>query len=161
MAHYKLEGILASTIPLVESLFYRNSVPHTPAERVMGTTEPIIYNSSITPHMGNFPECFVIPAVSGFVGDYLSYQGSIRNNPFLQRVGQYFPEISALAISTYFTLGETLLPQILPGVADIKDVPAVLLSTLAGYVLAKIGRESGFNHKASLIIGEANGGSND
>jgi len=152
MISHKLEGILASAVPLAEAVFYRNSVPHTPAERIMGTIEPLINNANITPYVGNSPESFVIPAISGFVGDYIEYQGQKRESKLLQRIGQYFPEISATAISTYFTLGETILPQILPGSADIKDVPAVLVSALAGYILARTGRKSGFNEKVYLMM---------
>ena len=142
---HKLETILASSIPLAEAIFYKNSAPHTTAERTMGTAEPLINDPNITPYVGNFPESFAIPAISGFVGDYIKYQGQKKGSKILQKIGKYFPEISATTISAYFTLGETILPQILPGSADISDVPAVLISALAGYTLAKIGRKSGFN----------------
>ena len=147
MKNYKLEGILATTIPLAEAVFYENSALHTTAERVMGIAEPIINNAEITPYIGNFPESFAIPAISGFLGDYIETQGIQRGNKLLEKVGKYCPEISTATISTYFTLGETVLPQILPGTADIRDIPAVLISAFAGYVLAKLGRKSGFNEK--------------
>ena len=147
MKNYKLEGILASTIPIAEAIFYKNSAPHTTAERAIGATEPLINNLNITPYVGNFPESFAIPAIAGFVGDYIEHQGQKRRNKILQKIGQCFPEISATAVSTYFILGETIIPQILPGSADIKDIPAVLISALAGYTLAKIGRKSRFNNK--------------
>ena len=155
MTNHKLEGILASTVPLAEAIFYKNSAPHTTAERTMGTAEPLINNSDITPYVGNFPESFAIPVISGFVGDYISYQGQKRDSKILQKIGQYFPEISATATSAYFTLGETILPQILPGSADIRDVPVVLISVLAGYMLAKIGRKSGFNDKVYALSKQA------
>jgi len=36
---------------------------------------------------------------------------------------------------------ETVLPQILLGSADIRDVPVAIISAFAGYVLAKVGRQ--------------------
>jgi len=155
MKSHKLEGILASAVPLAEAIFYKNSAPHTTAERTLGTAEPLINNANITPYVGNFPESFAIPAISGFVGDYIEYQGQKRGSKVLQKIGQYFPEISATAISAYFILGETILPQILPGSADIRDVPAVLVSALAGCALAKIGRKSGFNEKVYTLSQKA------
>ncbi|MFB6246415.1 MAG: hypothetical protein ABEI74_02400 [Candidatus Pacearchaeota archaeon] len=155
MKTHKLEGILASSAPLAEAMFYKNSAPNTPAQRTMGTAEPLINNSDITPYVGNFPESFAIPAISGFVGDYIEYQGQKRENKILQKIGQYFPEISATAISAYFTLGETILPQILPGTADIKDIPSALVSAFAGYTIAKVGRKSGFNKKIYALSEKA------
>ena len=155
MKRHRLEGVLASAVPLAEAIFYKNSAPHTAAERAMGTAEPFVENATITPHVGNFPESFAIPAVSGFAGDYIEYLGQKRGSKTLRMIGQYFPEISATAISTYFTLGETILPQILPGSADVRDVPAVLISALAGYALAKIGRKSRFKDKLYALSQKA------
>ena len=78
MKIHKLEGILASAVPLAEAIFYKNSAPHTTAERTLGTAEPLVNNATITPYVGNFPESFTIPAISGFVGDYIEYQGQKR-----------------------------------------------------------------------------------
>jgi len=153
MTKHKLEGILTSAVPLAEAVFYRNSAPHTTAERAMGTAEPLVNNPNITPYVGNFPESFAIPAISGFIGDYIELQGQRRGSKILQKIGRYLPEITTTALATYFSLGETLLPQILPGSADIRDVPAVLISALAGYALAKLGRKSGFNQKVFFAIG--------
>ncbi|MEK6894706.1 MAG: hypothetical protein AABX10_04540 [Nanoarchaeota archaeon] len=151
MKSRKLEGILASAIPLVEAIFYRNSAPHTPTERIIGSPEPLINSPNITPYVGNFPESFAIPAIAGFVGDYIEAQGHRTGIKLLQKIGQHFPEVSATAVSTYFALGETILPQILPGTADIRDVPVVIISALAGYMLAKVGRKSGFNNRLYSI----------
>jgi hypothetical protein len=154
MVSHKLEGFLACAVPLAEGVFYKNSAPHTPAERIMGTIDPLINNPNITPYVGNFPESFAIPAISGFLGDYILSQGRKSGSGILQKVGEFFPEISTAAIGAYFTLGETILPQILPGSADIRDVPAVLISALCGYTLAKIGRKSGFNNKIEGLFEE-------
>ncbi|MBS3175380.1 hypothetical protein J4440_05855 [Candidatus Woesearchaeota archaeon] len=148
----KLEKTLfgiACSLPLVELLFYRISVPlRTPDERAIGVSgEPLIYNENLTPYIGNFPESFWLPLASGMIGDTIAAKGISTQNNFLVKVGKYFPEITTTAVRTYFTLGETLLPNILPGTPDVKDVPAVLFSALAGYVIAKIGRKSGFNNR--------------
>ncbi len=134
-------GIGASAIPVAEFVFYKNSAPNTPAERILETAEPIINNSNLTPYVGNFPECFAIPLVSGVVGDYIEEKGKSSGNRLVEKVGKYFPEVSTGALSTYFILGETILPQMLPGTADVKDLPAVLVSALAGYTLAKLGQK--------------------
>lgn len=74
----------------------------------------------------------------------------------MQKIGEFFPEISMATISTYFALGESLLPQILPGGPDIRDISSVLISAIADYTLAKIGRKSGFNDKIYEISKKAN-----
>ncbi|MEK6915533.1 MAG: hypothetical protein AABW89_03265 [Nanoarchaeota archaeon] len=156
MKKNKLKGLLASVIPLAEALFYKNSAPHTPAERILGNAEPLINNDHITPYIGNFPESFVIPAVSGLVGDYLEFKGRETGSKLLEKVGKCLPQISTAIIGAYFTLGETLLPQILPGTADVRDVPAVIVSAFAGYTLAKLGKESGFNRRVYNSLNRAN-----
>jgi hypothetical protein len=67
-------------------------------------------------------------------------------------VGRYFPEITASLTSAYFTLGETILPQILPGHADINDVPLTILGALSGYTLAKLCRKSGLSERIYSIV---------
>lgn len=138
---------LAISVPLVQSVFFKNSAPSTSAERMMGTKEPFIYDLNITPYLGNFPESFGVPAMSGLLGDLIKAYGEDKQNNVITKIGKYFPEISTSTIITYFTLGETILPQILPGTADIKDVPAVLISALAGYTIAKITQKNNFYTK--------------
>jgi hypothetical protein len=149
---------LSLGIPSAEALFYRNSIPTTTAQRCMGIThnEPLINSRYLTLYVGNLPEGFVLPAISGFIGDCIESQGQKRSNRLLQNIGKYFPEISTSLMISYITLGETVLPQIYPGTADIKDVPAVIISALAGYTLAKIGRSSGFNNKVYRFINKFN-----
>jgi hypothetical protein len=151
----KLEKTLAGlsgAIALTTPLFFRPTAPHTPAERILGTAKPIINNSSVTPYIGNLPDTFAVCSTSGLVGDYINSIGISKNNKFLQACGKYFPEIVTGLTSAYFTLGETILPQILPGAADSRDVPLTIIGALAGYTLAKLGRKSGLNERVYSFI---------
>jgi len=155
MAISKLEKAvvgLSGGVALATPFFFRPAAPHTPAERILGPTKPIINNPNITPYIGNLPDTFAVCSASGFVGDYIESIGNARNNKFLKAVGRYFPEITVGLTSAYFTLGETILPQILPGAADVRDVPLTILGALSGYALAKIGRKSGFNERVYSAI---------
>ena len=147
---------LASSVLLAEAVFYKNSAPHTNAERTIGTIEPLVNNSNITPYVGDFPETLAVSASSGIIGDYIEILGKSKGNKLLEKIGKYFPEIATSAVSTYFTLGESIVPQILPGGADVRDIPAVLLTALAGYTLAKISRSSGLNENIYQVIKNIN-----
>ncbi len=136
----KLEKAIVSgagVVALATPLFFRPAAPHTPAERVLGPAKPIINLPIITPYLGNLPDTFAVCATSAFVGDYIESVGHSKNNRLLKTIGKYFPEITAGLTSAYFTLGETILPQILPGAADVCDVPLTILGALSGYALAK------------------------
>ncbi|MEQ1824071.1 MAG: hypothetical protein ABL949_16295 [Fimbriimonadaceae bacterium] len=43
-------------------------------------------------------------------------------------------EIGALILSVYFALGESFLPQLLPGVADPRDIPAAIMGVAIYYI---------------------------
>jgi hypothetical protein len=154
-------GVIALTTPL----FFRNTAPHTSAERILGPTLPLINNANVTPYIGNLPETFSFCSAAGLVGDYIESVGFAKNNKLLKTIGNYFPEITAGLTSTYFAVGETILPQILPGTADGRDVPWTILGALLGYTLAKIGRKSGFNERVYSSIKRINetleGGKNE
>lgn len=147
---------IAGSIPLAEAVFYKNSAPNTTAERIIGTADSLVNIKNITPFVGDFPETLAVSATSGIIGDYLEFLGKRKNNKFLERIGRYFPEITTSVVSAYFTLGETIFPQILPGSPDIRDVPAVLITALAGYTLAKIGRSSRFNKNLYSLVKKTN-----
>lgn len=145
-----LEKILlgiSSLVPITESIFFKNSVPSTNAERILGTKEAIINLPMITPYLGDFPETFVISAISGIFANYLEDLGKNKKSILIEKIGKYLPEITTYSITTYFTLGETILPQILPGTPDIKDIPAVLISSLAGYTISKITQQNNIYSK--------------
>lgn len=152
----KLTGIISALIPIATIPFYRDSTPSTSAQRVLGTYEALIKNPNITPYIGNFPDTFMVSVASGFIGDCIQSVGLNRKNRFLQKIGRYFPEISAGAISVYSILGESILPQIFPGTADFRDIPAALFGALTGYCLAKLGRKSGLNKKCFELIERVN-----
>ena len=82
-------------------------------------------------NFGDTPEIFSTVLASGFVGSKIEEYGKNTNNRFLEFCGKYFPTITAAAVGTYYTLGETVLPQLLPGTADLNDVPAVLITAVA------------------------------
>ncbi len=61
--------------------------------------------------------------------------GKRRDLPIIQKMGRYFTKFTTAATVAYFSLGESLLPQILPGTADPKDIPAVLAAGLSAYLV--------------------------
>ncbi|MFA6022885.1 MAG: hypothetical protein WC781_02235 [Candidatus Pacearchaeota archaeon] len=104
-----------------------------------------------------------IPYVSDYIGDWsyiAAYSGILpaiasrivineaekRGCNNLVKIAEYFPKITTACATAYMFLGETLLPQILPGTPDIKDVPATLIAGIATYlgvdVITKFGREN-------------------
>ncbi len=91
----------------------------------------------ITEHIGDF--CLVSTPIYFSQGLSLIIEdfGRERNLPIIQRVGRYFTEFTTAATVAYFSLGESLLPQILPGTADPKDIAAVLSAGLSAYVIWK------------------------
>lgn len=81
-------------------------------------------------NFGDTPEIFAAIMASGFVGDKIESYGERKGNRFIEYVGRNFPTITAAVVGTYYTLGETVIPQILLGTPDIKDVPAVIITAL-------------------------------
>lgn len=156
MTASKLERIIAVSLGLTAfatPLFFRPANPHTTAERALKrTTAAIIDSPHITPYIGNYPDSFVVSAVSGLIGDYISSVGKTKNSRCLTFLGKYLPEIITCFTSTYFTLGETILPQILPGMADPRDVPLSVLGSVTGYCIAQISRKSGFNEYLRSLV---------
>ena len=53
-------------------------------------------------------------------------------------LSSYVPEITSFLSIGYFVLGESILPQILPGRADINDIPAVLVAGLTSYLHVRL-----------------------
>ena len=86
-------------------------------------------------YFGDTPEIFATILASGFIGDKIREYGENKGNKFLEFCGKYFPTITATAVGAYYTLGETVLPQLLPGTADIRDVPAVLITAVASPII--------------------------
>ena len=142
-----LAGISIATPITVFPFFQTESAPSTPAERLMGGRDAFIHNENITPYVGNFPDPFLINTLSSITGDLVYNYGQQRDNNFLERVGKYLPEMLLGATVTYFTLGESILPQIMTGVNDPKDIPAAIIGSLAGYTLSKLSKKSGVNEK--------------
>lgn len=94
--------------------------------------------SAITEYMGNFPESFAAPMLAGVIGSFVEGWGERRSSAAIERLGRHFPVVTATAVSLYFSLGETVMPYILPGTADPADIPAVLVSAAAGAILGTI-----------------------
>lgn len=82
-------------------------------------------------YFGDMPEIFATILASSFIGEKIKEYGEKKNNRFLEVCGKYFPTFTVTAVGAYYTLGETIMPQLLPGTADIKDVPAILITAIA------------------------------
>jgi hypothetical protein len=87
-------------------------------------------------YFGDVPEIFTAVLASGIIADKIEDYGKNNRNKVIEFIGRHFPALTSAIIGTYYTLGETVLPQLLPGTADSKDVPAVLITALASPFVA-------------------------
>lgn len=87
----------------------------------------------ITEHIGDFSLVGIPILFSNLIAGKVEELGKKYNSRVLEKIGHYAPEITAGLTTAYFTLGESVLPQILPGTADPKDIPAVLIAGLSFY----------------------------
>ncbi len=114
-------------------------------------------------NFGDTPEIFAAVMVSGFVANKIEEYGQRRNNKLVEYFGRHFPTITAAAVGVYYSLGETIFPQILPGTADVKDVPAVIITALVSPVIANYVRKrwrSDWKEKLQNIVRSINHESN-
>ena len=88
-----------------------------------------------TSYFGDVPEIFIAIMGLGLASNKIEEFGKRRDNKVVEYIGKHFPAIVSTAIAAYYTLGETVLPQILPGTADVKDVPAVLITALTSMLI--------------------------
>ncbi len=91
----------------------------------------------ITEYIGDFGLIGVPIWHSNFISKKIKDLGRKYNSGFVEKIGHYFPEITAGLTTTYFALGESVLPQILPGTADPKDIPAVLVAGISAYLILR------------------------
>jgi len=92
-------------------------------------------------NFGDTPEMFTAVLTSGIIGDRIEEYGQRKENKMLEYLGKYFPTLTSAAVGAYYTLGETVMPQLLSGTADIKDVPAVLITAIASPLLVNYARK--------------------
>lgn len=97
-------------------------------------------------YFGDTPEIFTAILASSFVANRIEEYGEKRESKLFESLGRYFPALTAAAIGMYYTLGETVLPQLLPGTADIKDVPAVILTAVTSPFVANYVRKEWKNN---------------
>lgn len=90
--------------------------------------------SPLTEHIGNFALVAIPILYSKGQSGAVERAGHRCNSRLLESAGRYFPEIATSLTLAYFALGESLLPQILPGKADPKDIPAVIIAGLSAYL---------------------------
>lgn len=87
----------------------------------------------ITPHVGNFPFAFLPVYFSGIIGSEIEKE----HNKFARAIGKCLPGITTLLTSSYLIAGE-LINGLIPGnYSDVADIPAIIVGTCCGYVLAK------------------------
>jgi len=118
------------------------------AGQTLDTILEITGNDSLPPISNNIGDWsyinFYAGAVPAVAGRMLIYKGEREGKNYLVKIGEYLPKVTTALGTLYFTLGESILPQILPGTADPKDIPAVLLAGIATYlgvdVITKYGR---------------------
>lgn len=82
-------------------------------------------------HFGDTPEIFASILTSGFVANKIESYGERNNNPTITKLGKALPTLTAIFVGTYYTLGESIAPYLLPGTADTKDIAAVLITAVA------------------------------
>lgn len=90
----------------------------------------------ITRYIGDFAFIAAPILLTNYLSRPIENLGKKYNSEFVEHTGRYLTEITAAGTAAYFTLGE--LGQIpLSGVADGKDIPAVLVASLASYLAAR------------------------
>ena len=92
-------------------------------------------------NFGDTPEMFTAIMASGLVADKIEEYGQRKGSKAIEYIGRHFPNLIAAAVGTYYALGETILPQLLPGTAEVKDVPAVAITALASPFVANYVRK--------------------
>ncbi|HLC77692.1 MAG TPA: hypothetical protein VJH92_01045 [Candidatus Nanoarchaeia archaeon] len=102
-------------------------------------------------YFGDVPEIFAANVVSGFVGNKIEEYGHRTSNRFIETMGRYFPTLTAAAVGAYYTLGETIFPQILPGTPDSKDVPAVIVASIASPIVTNYLRKKWPEWKEKIL----------
>jgi hypothetical protein len=93
-------------------------------------------------NFGDTPEMFAAILASGFLGNKIEEYGERRKSRFIKGIGRNFANITAAAVGLYYTLGESIMPYLLPGTADTNDIPAVVLTALASPFVANFIRKS-------------------
>ncbi|HVY01976.1 MAG TPA: hypothetical protein VHA12_04400 [Candidatus Nanoarchaeia archaeon] len=88
-------------------------------------------------YFGDVPEIFTTILASGFIGDKIEQHGKTTSNKLVEKIGKYLPYATGAAVGAYYSLGETVMPYLLPGTADSKDVPAVAIAAIAAPIVTK------------------------
>ena len=110
-------------------------------------------------NFGDTPEMFSAIIASGFIGNKIREYGASRQNKFLETCGKYLPIITSGVVGTYYTLGETIAPKLLPGTADLADVPAVIITAIASPIVANYlvkSWKNGWKEKATNLLIQTN-----
>jgi len=88
----------------------------------------------ISNHIGDWTYISATGFMSGFVGNKLIGIGQRTGKEYLVKIGEKMPKIATVLATVYITLGETIMPKILPGTPDFYDAPAVLIAGILTYV---------------------------
>jgi len=94
-------------------------------------------NNSLPPisnHIGNWTYISTFGVFSVLAGRALINKGVGGGGKYLVKIGESLPKVITVLTTFYFTIGESILPQILPGTADHYDIPAVLLAGISTYL---------------------------
>jgi hypothetical protein len=93
----------------------------------------------LTEHVGDYPFVFTPLALGGALNlFYASERYAAKcSKQVVQKIGRYLPELTALALTTYCTLGETVFPKLLLSTADVKDIPVIFLGGITGCWFAR------------------------
>lgn len=89
-------------------------------------------------HVGDFSDALVMTGIGVLASSKIEKFGKEKNLKYIEKFGHYLPEISLALTGAYISLGESIFPKIMPGTADIKDIPAGVLGAIAGYITCSI-----------------------
>jgi hypothetical protein len=144
-----LDKVLAkasgAVIAIEYALCYNNFDGYHP-----GVTDRFRWLPIENSYFGDVPEIFATIAASGVAGRYIEDYGIRKENKFLQWLGRKTPAITAAVVGTYYTLGETGLP-LLPGTADVRDIPAVIITAISSMFVANYIRKTWHNMKDKTL----------
>lgn len=86
----------------------------------------------LSSYVGNANESFAYPGAVCIIAEILC-----KEVPRLKAITKYAPAVTYVSMAVYNVLGETVLEVIPNNTIDPKDIPAALISCLAGYLLFK------------------------
>ncbi|MFC1697752.1 hypothetical protein ACFL1H_05440 [Nanoarchaeota archaeon] len=87
----------------------------------------------ISQHIGNWTYIWASGVIPAMMSNIFFEFSRTNINDYVDNIARKIPKVTTALATTYLILGESIFPYILPGTADIKDIPAALLAGVSTY----------------------------